>query len=141
MEGLVRASGREINISPKAAREICRLLKGKSIDKAKKILEEIVQMKRSVPYARYHKKVPHRVRSQDHPAGRYPVKAASEILKVVENLENNAINQGVDVGRFVITHARAHKGRVIKDQVPRAFGRSSPNFHVLVHIELAGREV
>jgi len=38
-------------------------------------------------------------------------------------------------------HAAANRGRVVKSYVPRAFGRSSPSFNTLTHIEIVGRAV
>ncbi len=137
----VRASAREVNISPKHAREICSAIKGLTISKARKLLEDVIEKKVAIPYRRYHRKVPHKSSTKGYPAGGYPVKASKVFLKLLDNLENNASFKGLNIERVVIVHASAYKGIVIKDYVPRAFGRSSPNFHVLVHIELIGREV
>ncbi|MHA2092332.1 MAG: uL22 family ribosomal protein, partial [Candidatus Kariarchaeaceae archaeon] len=50
----VLASGREMKISHKHAREICNAIRGKLVDRAKEYLEEVVAMKRSVPFKRHH---------------------------------------------------------------------------------------
>ena len=68
------------------------------------------------------------------------VKAAKSILSILENLRGNCEFKGLDPERVRLIHASAKAGRVIKDYTPRAHGRSSPNFHVLVHVELVGRE-
>ncbi|NHW44659.1 MAG: 50S ribosomal protein L22, partial [Candidatus Verstraetearchaeota archaeon] len=52
----------------------------------------------------------------------------------------NAENKGLDVERLVIVHAAAHKGPVIRKYIPRAFGRATPFFQQLVHIEVAVKE-
>ena len=136
----VKASAREVNVSPKATREVCKAIKGLRLDDARRFLEEVIAMKRAVPFRRYKKKVGHRSGLQGFYAGRYPVKAAKAVLRVLENLEANAEFKGMDLDRLVIFHAAAYPGMKIKDYFPRAFGRSSPNFRTLVHIELAGRE-
>jgi large subunit ribosomal protein L22 len=69
------------------------------------------------------------------------VKAAGVFVQVLQNLRSNSEFRGLDPDRVEIIHAAAHAGRVVKDYTPRAFGRSSPNFHQLVHIELVGKEV
>ncbi|HID17055.1 TPA: 50S ribosomal protein L22, partial [Candidatus Bathyarchaeota archaeon] len=46
----VKCSGRELRISPKAATEVCRAIKGMKLDEAKRFLEEIIKMKRPVPF-------------------------------------------------------------------------------------------
>jgi len=137
----VRASGREVDISPKAAREICKVIKGMSIAKAKKFLEDVIAKRQPVPFRRYKKEVPHRSSQFKFHAGGYPVKAAEEILKVIKNLESNAEFKGLNTEKMIIIHAATMKGMKVKRYVPRAFGRSSPSFNTLVHIEIIGKEV
>ncbi len=48
-----RAIGKEMQISPKFSREICRMLKGKPVNDALKMLEEVVELTRPVPIRRY----------------------------------------------------------------------------------------
>lgn len=136
-----RASGREVNISPKAAREICGKIRGMKIPKAIELLEQVQAKKTPIPFRRYKLKVGHRSELPGFPTGSYPVKAAKQILAVVRNLQSNCEFKGFDPERVEIVHAAAHRGRQIKDYVQRAYGRSSPNFHTLVHVELAGQEV
>ena len=137
----VRASGREVDVSPKAAREICASIKGMKLAQAKKFLEEVVKLKQPVAFRRYKVKVGHKSALSKFPAGRYPKKAAEKLLELLENLGGNADFKGLDSERLVILHAAASRGRKVKSHVPRAFGRSSPSFNTLVHIELVGREV
>jgi large subunit ribosomal protein L22 len=137
----IRASAREVNISPKHAREICKTIKGMNIADARKLLEDVVKKKASISYARFHEQVSHKSSTRNYVSGGYPVKSAQVFLKLLDNLENNASFKGMNVEKLAIVHANAYKGMVVKDFVPRAMGRSSPNFHVLVHIELVGKEV
>ena len=37
-----RASGREINMSPKAAREVCNTIKGKKLSSALSLLDDVI---------------------------------------------------------------------------------------------------
>lgn len=136
----VRASGREVDISPKAAREICATIKGMSLTQAKNFLENVIKLKQPVPFKRYKKEIGHRGGIQGFYTGRYPVKAAKKILEVLNNLEANADYKGMDVDRLVIIHAAAMRGRKIKTYIPRAFGRSSPSFNTLVHLEFVAKE-
>lgn len=137
----VLASGREMNISPKHAREICNSIRGKLVDKAKEYLEEVILMKRSVPFKRYHKKVGHRSDLVGWDVGRYPVKAAKKILEILEGLEKNAENKDLEIDRLLLFHAASQRGRKNKRIFPRAFGSSSPKVTILTHVELAAEEV
>ena len=133
------ASGRDLPISFKDAIEVCRAIKGLKIDEAERLLKDVINMRRPIPYRRFKRKVAHK-RIEGWYAGRYPVKAAKHILKVLENLKNNAENKALDVENMRIVHAAAQMGRKIKKYIPRAFGRSTPYFQQLVHIELAAVE-
>lgn len=136
---MVRASGRELRISPKAAREICAVIKDMMLEEAKDFLRKVIEKKVAVPYRRYKKKVPHRRGLGG--AGRYPVKAASRILEVLENAEANAEYKGLDVEKLKIIHASAYPGAKIKRYMPRAFGRATPKFETLCHVEIVLQEV
>jgi len=137
----VRASGREVNVSPKAAREIAVTIKGMTLPKAIGLLEAVESKKMSVAFRRHKLKVGHRSELQGFPTGSYPVKAAKAYLDVLHNLQGNSEFKGLDPDRVKIIHAAGYAGRTQKDYVPRAFGRSSPNFHQMVHIEVVGKEM
>ncbi|MHA2226617.1 MAG: 50S ribosomal protein L22 [Candidatus Hodarchaeales archaeon] len=134
------ATGRNMRISPKHAREICRELKGKYLETAQEYLEQVIELERSVPFRRYRRKIPHRSDLSKWPAGRYPKKAATEILKVLENVEQNSSFKGLEVSRLRITHMASQRGRKIRGFTPRAHGRSSPSFKTLTHVEVVVTE-
>lgn len=135
------ASGRDLRMSPKASREVCRYIRGMMLEKAKERLREVIDLKRPVPYFRHRKKVPHRGGVEGFDAGRYPVKAAGEILKLLEAVEANAEFKGLYPDRLKIMHIAAHRARVIRKYIPRAFGRSSPYFERMTHVEVAVEEI
>ena len=137
----VRASGREVNVSPKAAREIAVTIKGMTVASAIQHLELVEKMKMPIAFRRHKLKVGHRSELQGFPTGSYPVKTAKAYLAVLRNLQANSEFKGLDPERVQIVQASGCAGRTIKDYVPRAMGRSSPNFHQLVHIEIVGKEV
>jgi large subunit ribosomal protein L22 len=137
----VRASIREKDISHKHAREIAVAIKGRSIEKSRELLENVISRKEAIPYRRYNNEVAHRSNIRDgFFAGRFPKKAASEFLKILDNLESNAEYKGMDLDRLRIVSAAVHKGTKLKRFQPRAMGRSSPKFDTLVHVELVAQE-
>ena len=131
-----RASGRELRISPKAAREICNELRGLRLEAAKTYLEEVIAMRQAVPYRRHDKKVGHRKGLHKADTGRYPVKASKVILGVLANAENNADYKGLDLDRLRVTHISAYPGRIIKRYIERARGRSTRFDEQMVHVEV-----
>jgi large subunit ribosomal protein L22 len=137
----VRASGREVNVSPKAAREVALAIKGMPVTAAIELLEDVADKKIAIAFRRHKLKVGHRSELSGFPTGSYPVKTAKAFVSVLKNLQSNSEFKGLDPERVQIVHSSAYAGRTIKDFVPRAYGRSSANFHQLVHIELVGKEV
>ncbi len=135
------ASGRDLRVSHKAAREICHYVRGMRLEKAKDVLQEVAELKRPVPYRRHKKKVAHRKGVEGFDAGRYPKKAAEAILKILDQVGANAEFKGLYSDRLKIIHIASHKGRVIRNYIPRAFGRSSPYFNYLTHVEVAVEEI
>ena len=136
----VRAALREKTISHKHAREIAVAIKGLSLEKARDYLLNVTQLKRSIPFRRYKNQVGHR-KDPGTMSGRYPQKAATEILKLLDNLESNAEYKGMDLDRLKIINATAHKGRLLKRFIPRAQGRTTPKNNVFTHVELIGQEM
>ncbi len=135
------ASGRDMRISSKVAREICTAIKNMRLEKAKNFLEKVIDGDIPVAYKRHKKEVPHRRGLQGWYAGRYPKKASQEILRVITALEANAGEKGLDIERLKVIHAVAQRGPKIRKYIPRAFGRSSPYMQQLTHIELVAQEV
>ena len=136
----VRSALREKTISHKHAREIAVKIKGMSIDKARSYLEDVVRLKRAVPFRRYHNEVGHKS-DTGVMSGRYPQKAAGEFIKLLDNLESNAEYRGMDLDRLRIVNATVHKGRKIQRFIPRAMGRATPKIDILTHIELVAQEI
>ena len=111
------------------------------LNKAKEYLEAVIAKKKPVPFRFHKKKVGHRKGLSKWYAGRYPVKAAKEVLKVLQNVEANAEAKGLDIDSLKIIHAAVHRGRVIRKYISRAFGRSSPYYEELIHIEIVASQL
>ncbi len=134
-------------ISRKEAYEIFKIIRGMKLKKAIEFLENVIAMKQPVPYVRYKLGIAHKrglskaFPKWSSPIGRYPVKCAKYILRLLKNVQNNAENKGLDVEKLVIIHAAAHRGPYLKRWVPRAFGRATPKFKALTHLEVIVEEV
>jgi large subunit ribosomal protein L22 len=139
-EKTAKASGREIRVSHKHAREVCKAIKGMTLTHAKEYLKNVITKKQPVPFKRFRKKAGHRHGLEKAFAGRYPIKAAAKVLIVLEGAEANAENKGLDLDRLTIMHAAAYAGMKIKRFTPRAHGRASPKYETLTHIEIVLNE-
>jgi large subunit ribosomal protein L22 len=136
-----KSMGTELHISPKHTLEICRTIKGMRVEAAKVYLKDVVALKKAVPFKRHNKKVAHRRDLVGWDAGRYPQKAAQEVLNVLINAASNAEYKGLDPDDMRIVHAATKKGRTIRGWMPRAMGRATPKNTETVSIEMILAEV
>jgi large subunit ribosomal protein L22 len=135
-EKTAKASGRELKVSHKASREVCHAIKGMMLTDARQYLRDVQAKRKSIPYMRYNKKLPHRHGQVNSFSGRYPIKACGVILNVLQSAQANAENKSLDVDRLRIIHAAAYQGIKLKRYKPRAQGRSSPKFDTTTHVEI-----
>ncbi|MCE4612789.1 MAG: 50S ribosomal protein L22 [Desulfurococcales archaeon] len=134
----------DVPVHPKVMREVAAAIRGMKLKEAKSLLERVVKKEEPIPFRRYHGKQAHRRGLADKwgwPIGRYPVKAAKYMIRLLDNVENNAEVKGLDIDRLRIVHVAAHKGITLKRWMPRAFGRASPKNKVHSHVEIVVEEV
>jgi large subunit ribosomal protein L22 len=137
-EKSAKAYGYELHCSPKDSINIAYHIRGMEVKRAKQILEEIIAMKRPVP-AIFHKRK--RSHQKGIGGGSFPQKAANNILKIIENAENNAEYKGFDVDNMRISHISAYRGRTIRGIMPRAHGRATDKNEITTNIEIVIEEV
>lgn len=134
-ENIALARGSQLDISPKHAVEICSALRGKRVDYAKGYLERVMEKRQAVPFRRFNGKVGHRKGPGLGP-GRYPIKAAAAIFKILEQAEANAEFLQLDPESLRIIHIAASRGPVTPGYMSRARGRSSASNHETVNVEV-----
>lgn len=144
-DNIARAKANELDCSPKHAIEIAHLVRNMMADDAVSYLEQVIDLKRAVPFRRFNTEVAHKKslngKTFGTPAGRYPVKAASEYIRLIRSAQKNAEYSGLAPEKMVIIHAAANRGRCTKAIFPRAMGRATPKHRDTVNIELILREV
>lgn len=128
-----KAVGRDIPVSPKFAREVVGMIRGKKVEDAAVMLEEVIALKRAVPLKRYNKRVSHK---PGIGPGRFPVKAAKAVLSVLESASANAEYKGLDVSNMSIATISVSRGVVIHGRMPRAQGRATQWNQETVNIEV-----
>lgn len=107
-EHTAKAMGINLGISRKHAIEISNFIRMKKTIKAKTVLREIIGMKKPIPFTRFNNDVGHRRGKMA--SGRYPVKASQQILTLINQVETNAQDKGLDTNSLIIKHMNAHKG-------------------------------
>lgn len=93
-----------LKISKKHATIICRVIRKKKLEVAKRLLEDLLAKRRSL-------------------RGKYYTKAVNEILKLLKSCEKNADFLNLDKGKLFV-HASAHQGPNIRRR-RRRFGFGS----------------
>jgi len=124
---------RDLPISTKHAIEICNCIRGKNLLKSKKFLEDAKSMKKAVPFKRFKGDVGHK-KGKIGP-GRYPVKACEAILKLVESLEINAQNKGLDTASLFLKEIVPNRGSNVM-----RYGRQRRRTRKLTHIFMLAEE-
>jgi large subunit ribosomal protein L22 len=104
-EHVARACTHNIPVSTKHTIEICTYLRYKSTKEAKSILEKVIAKKAPIPFVRFKRNVGHKAGIA---AGRFPVKAAKEMLQMVKSVEANAQFKGLNVDNLKITKILAN---------------------------------
>ena len=116
------AKGVSISISEKHARYICSFIKGKTVDQAILELEQVVKMKRAIPFKG---EIPHRRNMQ---SGRYPINASKVFISLLKGLKGNIIVNGLDIEKtkiYLASTARAFRPA-------KGAGRYAKRCHVLL---------
>lgn len=124
--------GKDLPISTKQSIEICNFIRGRDLQKAKDIMEKVINFKIAVPYRRFNKDTGHKKRRVG--AGRYPIKACKEILRLLESLEVNAQNKGLDTASLFISSIIPNKGAKVM-----RYGRKRAVMK-LTHIKITAEE-
>jgi large subunit ribosomal protein L22 len=102
-----KAVGRSLPISHQHSTQVCAFIRGKSLEIAKKMLIQIIALKLAVPYNKSKMDLSHK---KGIAAGRYPVKACGEILKLLESAEANAQFKGLSTGDLLVRHICSQRG-------------------------------
>ncbi len=127
-----KVHGKDLAISKKHAIEICDSIRGRSVQRSKQLLQDVMAQRVALPFHRFNRDMGHK---PGHAGpGRYPYKASKTILELLESLEANAQNKGMDTKSLYIKTAITNKaptpwhfGRIRRRKMKRA--------HVLIIAE------
>lgn len=133
---IAKAIGRDLNIPFKPTVVICDRIRGLRVKEAKKLLQAVISLKRSIPFHRFTTGVGHR--KGDEGIGKYPKKACQEILTLLKNLETNFEYKGLDSEKLKIIHIQALRGISRRRRKPK--GRYKLWKTQLVNIQVMAKE-
>lgn len=137
-ESMGKALGSGLPISTKQSIEICNMIRGMSLVRAKKMLNDTIEKKAPVPFRRFTNGVGHR--KGNMAAGRYPGKASENILSIIESAEKNAQQKGLSTSKLRLVHISAQKAAK-QISSGRHRGRTKKNTHIEVVVgEISEKE-
>ncbi|MFB6146697.1 MAG: 50S ribosomal protein L22 [Halobacteriaceae archaeon] len=131
-----KAMLREEPISLKHSKALARELRGKTLAKGRAYLEAVRDGDQSVPFKQHNSGVGHRSDIEGWDAGRFPEKAATAMLGLLDNGANNATQAGFDAEAMEIEHLAPHKVDERRGRQPRARGRVDEWNTTLCDVEL-----
>lgn len=131
MDAIVR--GNNLPISTKHAIEICNFIRYKNLDKARIQLKLVLIKKLAIPLKRFNKDRGHK--KGRIAAGFYPIKASKEIINLLNNVEANAQNKGMNIKELILKEVIANKA-----STPYHYGRQRGIKVRRTHIEITVEE-
>lgn len=113
--------GRNVNVSTKSSVLICRVIRNKPLVRAKRLLEDLANRRRSLD-------------------GKYYSKTVREIRSVINSCEKNAEFLGLDNDRLFV-HASAHMGTIMRRRRRKAsFGSRIKSTNIEIMLVERGKE-
>lgn len=135
-EHCASAKALSIPISTKHGVEISNYLRYKNTSFAKDFLQNVIELKKPVPFKRFKRDVGHKAGMA---AGRYPQKAAKEFLHLVESVEANAQAKGLNLSNLKIVKVLANKASIPFTGGRRRVGTKRTHLELVVQ-ESAGKD-
>ncbi len=99
----------DVDISTKQSVEISRALRYKKTAFARAFLEEVMVLKKAVPFRKFDQDLGHK---SGMSGGRFPQKAAAKFLILIKEVEANAQAKGLDTSALKIIKLVANKAAI-----------------------------
>ncbi len=121
--------GTDLHVSPKELFAVCNMIRGRKIDAAMKMVNEVMVFKRVVKMN--NREVPHQ-HGKGVMAGRFPMNACKEVLNLLKHLKANALYHEVELEKAIIS--------CNADIASKPFKRGGARFkraHVMIRLDKA----
>jgi large subunit ribosomal protein L22 len=110
---VIFAGAKDINASFKDLGAICDYVRYKNAAQAAEALEKVIKASAPVPYRNHNKGMGSRHELGGR-KGRYPVKCAAIVKKVLEMAISNAKSKGIETDNLFVVHASANKTQIYR---------------------------
>lgn len=134
-ENQASVKGNNLPISWKDSVEVCRFIRKKNLQKAKELLQQVLDKKTAIPIKRYG------LADRGHRKGKigpgfYPQKATKHILQLLNTLEANAQDKGLNISDLVLIKLIPNKGTSVWH-----YGRHRRRRMKRCHIQIIAEEI
>ncbi|MFT4303265.1 MAG: 50S ribosomal protein L22 [Candidatus Woesearchaeota archaeon] len=131
---MAKAFGRDLPISEKASIEISNYIRGNTLVIARKKLQNAIDKKQPIPFKKYTNGLGHK--KGNLTSGRFPIKACTAILKLLNSAESNALFKGLNSKSLVVFHIS------VKNSASTwRYGRQSRRRMKKCHVEIVLKEI
>jgi len=133
-----KTRGSNLRVHFKNTREAAMAIKGLSLKRAQRFLQDVIKHKDIVPVRRYKDGVGRHPQAAKYGVtqGRWPEKSCRYLLDLLQNAESNAEIKGLDVETLFITHIQVNQAPKMRRRTYRAHGRINPYMACPAHIEM-----
>merc|ERR1711998_218964 len=137
-ENHIKGASKNVRVHFKNTRETASSLKGMSILRAKSFLNNVMKKKEIVNFRRYNYGVGRKsqVKCSGGVSGRWPIKSASYLIKILDNAISNAIEKGLNSEDLFITNVIVNRAMKGQRRTIRAHGRINKYLSNPCHIEI-----
>jgi large subunit ribosomal protein L22 len=132
---IAKAIGVGNNISFKKAVIVCNNIRGMNLIEAIALLEKVKALEKPLPFSRFQRGAAHRTGIG---MGKYPKKASTEMLEVLNNAMANAEFKGLNTEKLKIIFVQANRGLSRRRRKPQ--GRWKAWKTVLVNYQVMVQE-
>merc|ERR1711935_1097411 len=121
----VKARVSDLRVHYKNTLNTANHLKGLSLKRAQRFLEDVLQRKDAVPFFRHMGGIGHHAQAKRHKAVacRWPQKSVRHMLDLLTNAESNAEIQGLEAETLYVSHVQVNRAPTMRRRTYRAHGR------------------
>ena len=139
-----KSCGSHLRVHYKHCREIAHHVKGMEVNKALRVLDDVLAFKAVIPFVKYTGGIGGKAMAKQCKApgnrGRWPVKATAVYKDLVKNAVANAEKKGLDPETLVIDHTQVNRAPPGRRRTYRAHGRIGKYASQPAHIQIILKE-
>ena len=139
-----KSRGSHLRVHFKHCREIAHYTKGMNVNKALKVLDDVLAFKAVIPFVKFTGGIGRKAMAKQCKApgskGRWPVKATAVYRDLLRNAVANAETKNLDTDELIIDHAQVNRAPAGRRRTYRAHGRIGKYASQPAHIEIILKE-